>query len=208
MDLSHCYWQFELNLDSQSSQSFITPEGIFSPTRVLHGTTNAVTHLQSALAEVIPRNLKGKLLAWLDDLLLHAQTESGLIDTVEQMLQFCAEQNIKLHPAKCLFFAREIRWCGCMVSESGIRYDPRRPDGLLNMEPPTSGANLQQFICALQWVKSGIPNFTDLISPLHYFMEKVYVRAGKRTKLAVSQNKLSNFGWGNTELRAFEACVG
>lgn len=109
MDLSHCYWQLELDLDSQSSQSFITPEGIFSPTRVLHGAPNAVTHLQSALAEVIPRNLKRKTLAWLDDLLLHAQTESGLIDTVEQMLQFCADQNIKLHPAKCLFFAREIR---------------------------------------------------------------------------------------------------
>ena len=78
MDLSHCYWQLELDLDSQSSQSFIAPKGGFSPTRALHGTTNAVTHLQSALAEFIPRNLKGKMLAWLDDLLLHTQTESGL----------------------------------------------------------------------------------------------------------------------------------
>lgn len=93
-----------------------------------------------------------------------------------------------------------------MVSEPGIRYDPRRLDRLLNMEPPTSGANLQQFICALQWVKNGITNFTDLIYPLHDFMEKIYERAGKRTKLAVSRYKLSNFGWGNTELRAFEAC--
>jgi len=48
-DLSHGYWQLELDPASRTLQSFITPDGIFSPTRVLHGTTNAVTHLQSSL---------------------------------------------------------------------------------------------------------------------------------------------------------------
>lgn len=86
----------------------------------------------------------------MDDLLLYAQDEPGLIDTVEQMPQFCAKRNIELHPAKCLFFAKEIR-LGCrIVSKSSIMYDPRRLDGLLNMEPPVIGDNLQQSICALQ----------------------------------------------------------
>ena len=44
-DLSHGYWQFELDKDSQDKQSFIIPDWIYSPTPVLHGTTNAVTHL-------------------------------------------------------------------------------------------------------------------------------------------------------------------
>lgn len=47
-DLSHGYWQLPLDKASVPLQSFITPEGIYSPTRVLHGTMNAVTHLQSA----------------------------------------------------------------------------------------------------------------------------------------------------------------
>lgn len=85
MDLSHCYWQLELDYDFRSSQSFNTSEGIFSPTRVLHGTTNAVTNLQSALSEVLPETLKGKSLAWLDDFLIHEKPESGLIDTIEQL---------------------------------------------------------------------------------------------------------------------------
>ena len=57
-DLSHGYWQLELDKDSQALQSFVTPDGIYSPTRVLHGTTNAVAHLQSSLAEVLPKNIK------------------------------------------------------------------------------------------------------------------------------------------------------
>lgn len=44
-DLSYAYWQLRLAEYSQSCQSFITPDGVYSPTRVLHGTTNAVLNL-------------------------------------------------------------------------------------------------------------------------------------------------------------------
>lgn len=56
-DMSHSYWQLMLALEYQELLSNITPDGIFSPTRVLHGTTNAVTHLQSLIAEIIPPDL-------------------------------------------------------------------------------------------------------------------------------------------------------
>jgi hypothetical protein len=50
-DLSHGYWQLPLAPESQKCQSFIIPEGVYSPTRVLHGTTNAVNHIQAVLQE-------------------------------------------------------------------------------------------------------------------------------------------------------------
>lgn len=49
VDLSHDYWQLPLHMDSQDFQSFLIPDGAYTPTRVLHWTTNAVAHLQSAL---------------------------------------------------------------------------------------------------------------------------------------------------------------
>ena len=44
-DLSQGYWQLPLHKDSQECQSFITQDGVFTPTRVLHGNTNSVAHL-------------------------------------------------------------------------------------------------------------------------------------------------------------------
>eukprot|EP00171_Calliarthron_tuberculosum_P009059 IDg9059t1 len=105
-------------------------------------------------------------------MLLHDTSISGLLESVERMLEFCNRYNIKLHPAKCIIFAKEIRWCGRRISQSGFRYDPRILDDLLKMVSPVTGAHLQQFICALQWVRNGIPNFSELISPLRDFMEK------------------------------------
>jgi hypothetical protein len=76
-DLSHGYWQLPLAVEPQECQSFITPDGVYSPTRVLHGTTNAVTHMQSVLQEVL-LPLAEHLLEWLDDLLLHASSIENL----------------------------------------------------------------------------------------------------------------------------------
>lgn len=72
-DLSHGYWQLPLAKESQPSQSFVTPF-TSSPTRVLHGTANAVTHLQSSLTNSIPKALSAKILNWLDDILLKSET--------------------------------------------------------------------------------------------------------------------------------------
>lgn len=42
------------------------------------------------------------------------------------------------------------------------------------MYPQSTGAHLQQFVRALQWVRQAIPNFTEFVDPLYDFMECVY----------------------------------
>lgn len=74
------------------------------------------------------------------------------------------------------------------------------------MEPPNTGAYLQQFFCALQWVKQAIPTFTKLIVPLHGFMKRVYDHAKKRAKRAVSCILLSAEGWSEMEQLPFNTC--
>jgi hypothetical protein len=43
------YWQIPPHNDSQDFQSFTKPDGVYTLTRVLHGTRNATQHLQSVL---------------------------------------------------------------------------------------------------------------------------------------------------------------
>lgn len=61
LEMAHSYWKLLLAPGSQECQSFITPNSIFTLTRVLHGTTNAVTHLQSSMAGFIPENPRPKV---------------------------------------------------------------------------------------------------------------------------------------------------
>ena len=132
----------------------------------MHGTTNAVSHLQSSLTGIIPKDLLDSILIWLGDILLHAPTVENILESIRSFFALCTKYNIKLHPAKCILFTKEVRLCGRLISAEGICYDPRGLDGLLSMEPLTTVAHLQQFVCAPQWVKQAIPNYNDLVAPL------------------------------------------
>jgi hypothetical protein len=70
-DLSQGYWKISLDAYSQDCQSFITPDGVFTPTRVLHGTTNTVLHFKACVQGILG-DLSENILAWLDYLLMHA----------------------------------------------------------------------------------------------------------------------------------------
>lgn len=205
-DFSHGYWQLPLEPSSQASQSFITPDGIFSPTRVLHGTTNAVMFLQWTIQGKIPAKLRPWVLLWLDDILLHAQSITDHLDAILLLFGFCKSVNLKLHSAKFVLFLRSIRWCGRIISSEGIRFDLARIDGIRHMDCPFTGAHLQQFVCAMQCMRQAIPDFSNIILPLASFLESVYAHAGKRTKSAVGRITLSNIGWSSTEEDAFRDC--
>lgn len=61
--------------------------------------------------------------------------------------------------AKCAVFSFSARWCGCMLCRDGIRFDSRHLDGIWNMFPLSRGAEEQQFVCAMQWIRSQFPDF-------------------------------------------------
>jgi hypothetical protein len=49
LDFRQGYWKIPLHKYSKDSQSFITPDGVYTPTRVLHCTRKATQHLQYVL---------------------------------------------------------------------------------------------------------------------------------------------------------------
>jgi Reverse transcriptase (RNA-dependent DNA polymerase) len=104
-DLCHGYWQLELSESSRDCQSFITPDGIYTPTSVLHGASNAVSHMQSPMQGILG-DLSADILAWLDDLLLHSRDECALIANLRRFFTLCREFSLKLHQVS----ARYMLW--------------------------------------------------------------------------------------------------
>jgi hypothetical protein len=63
------------------------------------------------------------------------------------------------------------------------------------MDMPQTGAELLQFLCAFNWIRTAVPEFAQLVSPLHHLLEDVYDKAGgKSTKGAAAQVALSDAG--------------
>lgn len=74
------------------------------------------------------------------------------------------------------------------------------------MEPPSTSTHLQQFLCTLQWVIQGMPDFSGFVKPLYDVIERMHSTAGKRTKQAMGQIQLAEHGWSTSERTAFTTC--
>jgi hypothetical protein len=123
LDFCEGYWQIPLHKDSQDCKYFITPDGVYTPTRVLHGTRNATQLLQSELV-VMMDDIKSNIKVWFD-CLLHTKTKDGLLATLNFFFKQCREHGLKLHASRCVLFASTVRYCGRLVTKDGVRFDPK-----------------------------------------------------------------------------------
>lgn len=96
------------------------PAGIITPKRVLHVTTNAVTHPKTAITTNLDEFLVEYLLVWLDDLFLLAPDVPRLLEGIQRVLKFRRKLDFKLRPEKYILYSATINWCGRQFSEKRI----------------------------------------------------------------------------------------
>ena len=88
LDLCQGFWQLTLAAESQEWHSFICPDGVYAPTRLLHGQCNAVSFIQSTLSDICDATLLRKLFRWLEDILSHAKEPKKLLQTLRYFFVF------------------------------------------------------------------------------------------------------------------------
>jgi hypothetical protein len=158
------------------------PDGVYTPTRVLHGTWNATQHLQSVLV-VMMEDIKSNIKVWLDDCLHHTKMEDDLLATLI-FLKKCQEQGLKLHASKCVLFASTVRYCGRVITKDGLRFDPKNMEALQTTQEPQNSADLVQYVAAVNWMRRAIPNYSKRVAPLQAALAKVLDGKSRRTKKA------------------------
>ena len=70
------------------------------------------------------------------------------------------------------------------------------------MQKPTFAHELQQVICAANWMRNSIPSYSQRIAPLHDLLESCYKEVGKRSKKALRKLSITT-SWGASHDAAF-----
>ncbi|KAF0753724.1 hypothetical protein AaE_005604 [Aphanomyces astaci] len=187
LDRTKGYWQLPLHADSQMYFSFMTPFGVYTPTRVLMGQTDAVAYFQS----VVHQMFGDLLFRGLDDLLRSAKTTDELFDQLDQVLTICAQLGLELSPKKCHFFLRGAEWCG------------KPNQGLVDLSLPTTAADFQQFVSATNWMRVSIPGYNQFVNPLRRLLDVATKVVGSCKKTALVRVALPALGWWTDHLKCF-----
>ena len=193
LDAFKGYWQFPVTTLCGEVYSFSTPYGTFTPTRVIQGAADSVKYFQSGMEDALDIHNHNDVILWVDDLLSHAKGPAELLVALKRIFSCCRDRKIKLSAQKCSFFLKEVVWCGRTISPKGIAFSNQYIQGLTSMSPPETVADLQQFLSALQWMSSSIPNFSTETSQLRKILRKLISQVGSCRKSRLKRQKLSKF---------------
>jgi hypothetical protein len=127
-------------------------------------------------------DIKSNIKVWLDGCLLHTKTEEDLLATLNFFFKKCQWLELKLHARKCVLFASTVRHCGRLITKDGVRFDPKNMEALQTMREPQNGAELVQYVAAVSWMRSAIPNYSKRVAPLQAAQAKLFDDKGRRTK--------------------------
>ena len=82
---------------------------------------------------------------WVDDVFYFAEDEISLLCLLDEVLGRLESVGLFVAAHKCIFFARELVWCGKVYSDGVVSHDPARIQGLSDMcvvlKPPVSSCS-------------------------------------------------------------------
>jgi hypothetical protein len=110
---------------------------------------------------------------------------------------------LKLHASTCVLFATTVSYCGRLITKDGVRFDPKNMEALQTMQELQNGADLIQYVAAVNWMRSAITNYSKRVDPLQAALAKVFEGKSRRTKKAAAAVSLLPL-WGSEEQAAFK----
>ncbi|KAE8905997.1 hypothetical protein PF003_g10101 [Phytophthora fragariae] len=185
-DFITSFWQLPLAKASQELLSYMTDAKVYTPTRVPQGCCDAALHFQVTMENCFKKLLYKHLLIWIDDLLLYAEDVDTYLEKLEELFSLMNEFGLKLSAAKSSLFQRSVKWCGKIIDGDGVRHDPARIETLRAIPLPTTAGDLQQFLCACNWMRDSLVGYASHVKPLQQRLD-VTLGSGKRTKRAAGK---------------------
>ena len=99
-------------------------------------------------------------------------------------------------------FVTAHKWCGKLYSGTGVRHDPERIQGLVEMRRPETVGELMQFLQAANWMRLSLPNMAGIVSPQRALSERK-LKGTTRTKRVASRKVISEEDWSEEILAAW-----
>ncbi|KAG2781067.1 hypothetical protein PC129_g16905 [Phytophthora cactorum] len=136
---------------------------------------------------------------WINAVLLYARTAGSFLENLEKFFSILRQRRLKLNARKCKLFAKRVKWCGKVIDGEGVEHDPERLAALRQMPLPPTGAALQHFLCALNWLRDSMVDYARTVAPLQEKLEHVMHNRGRRK----AQLSGAILDWSDAEAEGF-----
>src|ERR1700749_1278773 len=146
---------------------------MFEPRVMFFGLTNAPATFQTMMNALFRELIvTGKVVVYMDDILVFTQDLKEHRHLMNQVLQILEDNDLFLKPEKCFFERDTIEYLGIIIKENQLQMDPIKTKGLMDWPIPTKVKDVQSFLGFGNFYQCFIPTFSDICKPLHELTKK------------------------------------
>jgi hypothetical protein len=174
LDVRGAYNLLHVKEGDEHKLAFQTRYGLYEPTVMQFGTTNAPADFQGYINNAIKEALDDFASAYLDDVLIYSDSEEEHVGHVKWIMQRLLEAGLYLKPEKCEFHKETVRYLGLIISMKGISMDKNKVETVRNWsrEKKTENGQLntlfevQQFLGFCNYYRQFISKYSKKAEPL------------------------------------------
>ena len=175
LDLIQGYHQIEMTEESKAKTAFVVPR--MTPSQWQYnfmpfGVTGGPATFQRVMDRILSGLEHKVALAYLDDVIVYGQTAAICIVNLEKVLVRIKDAGLKLKPAKCEFFKKELLYLGHIVSADGIKCDPAKIEAIKKWLPPRTAKQVKVFLGTANYYNRFIKDYSAKAYPLYQLSRK------------------------------------
>ena len=170
LDANCGYWQIPLDEESSKLTTFNTPFGRFRFLRLPFVIRCAQEVFHKRVHEIF-EGLSG-VETDIDDILIWGTTAKEHDDNLKACLDRVQARGMTLNPEKCQFRVTSIEYLGHILTQEGVKPDPKKLEAIQNMPTPEDKQAIQRLLGMVNYVAKFSPNVSIVSEPLRNLLKK------------------------------------
>jgi len=176
MDLKNGFHLIQIREGDEWKTAFRNRYGLFEFQVMPFGLTNAPSTFQDMINHIFSDMLDVGVLAYMDDILIYANTEERHDNTVREVLKRLQRNGLAVSPEKCVWKTQEVEFLGYIIGQEGIKMSQEKVEAVLSWQRPNSLTEVQSFLGFANFYRRFIQDYSRVAKPLTELTKK---EAGK-----------------------------
>lgn len=172
LDLKSGYWQIEIDKADQHKTAFSTEEGHWHFLRMPFGLKNAPACFARVINEVLKGLINKICLVYLDDIIILGKDFEEHLKNIQTVFQRLREHNFRVQMDKSEFCLTEIEYLGHLVTNQGIKPNPKLVDKIKQVPLPCTQKQVKSFLGLTGYYRKFIRNYATITKPLTRCLKK------------------------------------
>ncbi|CAF4657534.1 unnamed protein product, partial [Didymodactylos carnosus] len=152
--------------------AFITQDGLWEFNVLPQGVMNGPPTFQRIMHNLIGNGRWDYVVVYLDDILIFSKTFEDHKRHLNEVLSILNQANFQVNPEKCTITVREIEFLSHVINKDQIKPSPEKIRAIIELPPPKTLNEANEFIGKLNWYRKFIPHFAEIAAPIHKVTNK------------------------------------